>query len=373
MCAGNPINIGTANKFQSETDYASRASDGIAFNRYYNSQDDTEGLLGTAWRHGYERRLNIGSEEIKTVRPDGRIYTFISNSTGWQSDPDVTDTLEAIAGGWTYTTESGTQEAYDAEGRLLAITDRTGRTQTLSYDAKGRLTSVVDAYGRSLQFTYDSEGRLTTLTDPAGTTTTYFYSNNRLASVTYPDGVGRHYQYGNADYPNVLTAIVDGAGKTLAAWTYDENGWATASTHAGGADDTQLAYNGDDSVTVTNPLGKQTTYHFKVYHGVPKVVSVEGHATAACEGANRAYEYDESGFLISKTDWRGTVTTYVRDEQGRELSRTEAVGTAQERTVTTEWHPDFNEPLRITEPGQVTEFTYDAEGQLAGRNTSSAH
>ncbi len=370
FCVGNPINIGTANKFQAETDYASRASGDVAFNRYYNSQDDTEGPLGIAWRHGYERRLNISSDEIKTVRPDGRIYTFTPKDGGWQSDPDVTDTLEATVGGWTYTTVAGTQEIYDSEGRLLTITDHAGRTQTLTYGANGKLIEVVDAFGRSLQFAYDSEGRLTTLTDPAGITT-YTYSEGRLASITYPDGAERHYRYENGDYPNALTTIVDGAGNTLAAWTYDENGWARSSTHAGGADDTKVAYNGDDSVTVTNPLGKQTTYHFKVYHGVPKVVEVEGHATASCEGANRAYAYNDNGSLISKTDWRGTITTYVRDEKGRELSRTEAVGTPEERTVTTEWHPEFNEPVRITEPGQITEFTYDAEGRLLSRTTST--
>ncbi len=369
--AGNPINIGTANKFQSETDYASRSAGGAGFARYYNSQDGTEGSLGIAWRHGYERRLNISSDAINTVRPDGRIYTFTLDTTGWGSDPDVTETLEAIAGGWTYTTEADTQETYDVEGRLLTITDRAGRTQTLSYDAEGRLTSVIDAYGRSLQFAYDSEGHLATLTDPDGTVTSYQYTDDRLTGVIYADGVERHYQYGNADYPNALSAIVDGTGNTIAAWSYDENGWATASTHAGGADDTQVAYNGDDSVTVTNPLGKQTTYHFQVYHGVPKVVSVEGHATASCEGANRAYEYDDSGFLIAKTDWRGTVTTYARDAKGRERSRTEAVGTPQERTVTTEWHPEYNEPVRITEPGQVTEFTYNADGRLTGRTTAA--
>jgi uncharacterized protein RhaS with RHS repeats len=63
--------------------------------------------------------------------------------------------------------------------------------------------------------------------------------------------------------------------------------------------------------------------------------------------------------------------TYTRDDQGRELSRTEAPGTPQARTVTTTWDTTLNKPLVITEPERVTEYTYDAEGRLLIRQQSN--
>ncbi|MCP4127869.1 MAG: RHS repeat protein, partial [Gammaproteobacteria bacterium] len=128
-----------------------------------------------------------------------------------------------------------------------------------------------------------------------------------------------------------------------------------------------LTYNADDTTTVTNPLGKQTTYHFTVIHGVKKVTQVEGHPTASCEGAYKAYTYDTNGFLTSKTDWNGNVTRYTRDTRGLALTKTEAAGTPQERTTTTEWHSDYRLPLVITQPGKTTEYTYDAQGRQLTR------
>ncbi len=124
--------------------------------------------------------------------------------------------------------------------------------------------------------------------------------------------------------------------------------------------------------TVTNPLGKQTTYHFTTIHGVRKVTQVEGHPTASCEGANRSYSYDANGNIASKTDWNGVTTNYTYDmSRNLELTRTEAVGTPQERTITTEWHPDFRLPTKITEPKRITEYTYDAQGQQLSSKVSS--
>jgi YD repeat-containing protein len=74
--------------------------------------------------------------------------------------------------------------------------------------------------------------------------------------------------------------------------------------------------------------------------------------------------YDANGYLTSYTNWNGVTTTYTRNAAGQELSRTEAAGTAEARTITTEWHTDFPSPIRITEPHRITEYLYDARGRL---------
>jgi YD repeat-containing protein len=46
-------------------------------------------------------------------------------------------------------------EDYDASGRLIRITSRSGLTQTMSYDVCSRLTAVADDFGHALTFEYD--------------------------------------------------------------------------------------------------------------------------------------------------------------------------------------------------------------------------
>ncbi|MEW8057605.1 MAG: RHS repeat domain-containing protein, partial [Candidatus Thiodiazotropha sp.] len=96
---------------------------------------------------------------------------------------------------------------------------------------------------------------------------------------------------------------------------------------------------------------------------------IEGDRCTTCSsGGTQAYTYDTNGFVASKTDWEGNITTYTRDAQGRELSRTEASGTPNARTVTTTWDTSLNKPLVITEPDRITEYTYDANGRRLSAN-----
>ena len=45
-----------------------------------------------------------------------------------------------------------------------------------------------------------------------------------------------------------------------------------------------------------------------------------------------------------------------------EESRTEAYGTLQARTITTQWHATFRVPMQIDEPGRRTTYTYGSAG-----------
>lgn len=101
-----------------------------------------------------------------------------------------------------------------------------------------------------------------------------------------------------------------------------------------------------------------------------KITKVEGHQSANCAAANKETTYDDNGFVASKTDWKGNITTYVNNARGLEVSRTEASGTNDAQTITTLWHDTFNLPLRITEPERIVDFTYDTHGQLTNRKAT---
>ena len=74
--------------------------------------------------------------------------------------------------------------------------------------------------------------------------------------------------------------------------------------------------------------------------------------------------------LPARTDFKDNVTTYIHNERGLETSRTEAAGTAQARTTSTDWHPQFRLPTKITEAHRVTTFVYDAKGNLLIRTVT---
>jgi len=87
------------------------------------------------------------------------------------------------------TITGGSEEyLFDAEGRLVKVTDEYGNTRVITY-SNGRITSVTDGVGRSFVFTYDASGYLESIIAPDGTAVSYSYTvTGVLEKVTFPDG-----------------------------------------------------------------------------------------------------------------------------------------------------------------------------------------
>ncbi len=379
-CNGtNPVNGATGNKYQAESDYTGTGRLPLEFKRYYNSAYPEHRTLGLRWRHSYDRQLALTANDIYVVRPDGRAYRFVKIGGDWRPDADVADTLAPLseAGtitGWRYVRgEDDTSEYYDAKGRLTAIVSREGLGQDLAYDGLGRLYHVTDRLsGRQLLLAYDAQNRLSTVTDPAGNVYTYQYDVlGRLGTVLYPDSTPetlsdnpkRLYTYEDIRFPYALTGIIDENGERFATFAYDEQGRGILTEHAGGADRMTLTYQADGSSTVTDPLGTARTYGFQTILNVARSTGVTQPCGSGCGQQASSASYDANGNVVSRTDFKGVTTTYQYDlARNLETSRTEAVGTPEARTITTEWHPAFRLPTRITEPGRTTTFAYDAHG-----------
>lgn len=379
VCADtNPINITIGNKYQQQGDYRGAGAYPLSVVRAYNSHSESWRFLPSI------EAASIGHSVI-LFRDNGKGLSYWEENGNWVADPDVTGTLVASEDaygeitGWTYTNSNDQVETYDAQGRILSVTDRSGLSHTYTYQSDS--ITVTHTSGDTIVYHLDGSGRVIGFTDPDNKSYQYSYdTEDRIVSVTYPDDTPldttdnpkRIYHYEDNNFPNALTGITDENGNRYATWSYDEEGRAISSEHANGVDKVTLTYNADGTTTATNPLGKQTTYHFTTIHGVRKVTQVEGHPTTSCEGANKSYSYDANGNIASKTDWNGVTTSYTYDmARNLELTRTEAVGTPQERTITTEWHPQFRLPTKITEPNKITEYTYDAQGRQLSSKVSS--
>jgi hypothetical protein len=273
---------------------------------------------------------------------------------------------------WKLTYSGGLVEHYDLQGNLIKIISSSGAVQNLEYDlVSQKVIKVQDNKNHKLTFAYENN-QIKSVTLDDTKTTQYQYSTNGLINrVTYPGGATRIYHYEDSRFPAALTGITDERNVRYATWAYDAQGRGVSSEHAGGAEKTLLNFNSDYITTVTNSLGKQTIYHFEYLNGAKRVVKVEGVPTANCLGANQNYTYTPEGWVESKTDWKGIKTVYQYNSLGQEISRTEAFGTPEAKTIKTKWHSSLNVRTKITEPERETIYSYDNNGLLLAQKTRS--
>jgi RHS repeat-associated protein len=374
---GNPINAGTGNKFQVENDFAAEAHTGLPLTRYYNSQDTSASPFGKNWHSTWHRGLTMNGATVTITRADGRQDTFINNGSNvLTANPDVTSVLAPVMNGatqtgWALTLADDRVENYTPAGLLTSITTRAGLVTALTYDSSNRLAKVTGPFGHAMSFLYNASGNVSTLTAPDGGVYSYVYdAHNNLISVTYPDNTVRKYVYENTSFPNALTGIVDENGNRFATFAYDSQGRATSTQHAGGAELTSVAYNSDGTSTVTDARGNIHSYNLTTQFGLVKPTAITGAPMPSVGGS--AFSYDGNGFISSKADYDGNVTTYTHDTRGDETSRTEASGTPLARTINTTWSSTFHLPTLITEPtGRTIAFSYDTHGNLLTRTVTA--
>ena len=362
--AGNPINLAIGNKFQVVNDFIGSESFPLRLTRTYNSYTGE-------WSFNYTQSIATGSRYISATHEDGKTLIFKTHNA-YRGDPDIFNKIEPIIDGtgnrqgWKYTKINNTVETYNRINKLSSITDlNTDLTQVITY--KGKSIIVTTPTGQTLSLSLNNQKQVIRA-QHKGSVWSYDYSEaGSLETVTYPNGKSTHYHYENKQYPRALTGITDENGVRFATWAYDDQGRAISSEHAGGKEKVSLEFHDNNSTTVTNPLGKKTTYHFQQFNGVNKVVKVEGHQSTNCAAANKEYSYYPNGLLKTKTDWKGNTTEYKYNDQGLQVEKTEAVGTPQARTTTTEWDVEKRLPLKASDGLLETQYQYDEKGKLTSK------
>jgi YD repeat-containing protein len=382
---GNPINTYSGNKYQRISILGSSSGgEKLEFAWHYNSGNPT--YPGSEkWRHSYARNITVSAEDatLARVRRDsGKTLYFRLEDGQWLPDNGGAATLERVydadgaAVGWRFTTSENAVERYDAEGRLVSIRPKGEPAATLTYNDTGQLIRIDGGLGGAIQFSYAESGFLDAITLNDGRSWLFRYdSAQNVSQIISPDSTPqdlsdnprRIFHYEDARFRSALTGITDQNGVRFATWEYDDQGRAIASEHAGGVERTELTFNADGSVAVTNPLGRVTTYHFMSINGVGRVTQVEGHPTAHCAAANQSYSYTPEGWVESKTDWNGNTTTFEYNDRGLVTRKVEAAGTPEERVTTKTWHPEYRLPDVITEPDRVIDHDYDDAGRLIAR------
>lgn len=362
---GNPINFAIGNKFQSETDYQASGNSTLSFTRSYNSLD---GL----WRHNFSAYIRfVSAQYVSVVMAHGRESFFIVDGATVTPKSTELGVLTKTETGWQFLSTNNEHFTFDSGGKLTRWTNVRGRVHQFTY--AGSMVTVTDNVGNSLSFEENADRQPRTLTAP-GIQVAYGYNaNKRLISVSRTVGgqtTVRRFHYEDSRNNALLTGITDELGVRYATWRYDAQERAISSEHAGGAEKVGVVYNSDGTVSVTNELGKVANYSFHVIEGVKRISAIEGQPSANCPNSNSTFTYDERGLLKTKTDNKGHLTTYAYNDRGLEVSRTEAVGTPQARTITTEWHPTLFLPVSVTEPSRITHYTYDNQGRQLSQSVT---
>jgi RHS repeat-associated protein len=371
VAVGDPINSGAGNLFEAETDFVGAPNTQLELRRYNNSQiKTTVSAFGANWSSTFNRFVMASGSTAKVTRPNGQVESFTKTGSTWVSDPDVTDVLMQVAGGWQLLSSDDSVEAFSSNGALSTITTRAGLVTKMTYNTSNQLAQVTGPFGHILSFAYNGNGLISRMTTPDGGVYAYAYdANSNLISVTYPDNSKRQYVYQNANFTNFLTGVIDEDGNPYSTWTYAFNALTTSSQHANGVDLTKLTYNSDGSTTITDARGNSHTSTFTTQFGMVKMTAISGAPVQTAAG--RAFTYDANGFIASRTDWNGNVTAYTHDARGDETSRTLASGTSIVETVTTAWLTTFHLPTQIIEPNRTTTFGYDSNGNLLTRTLTS--
>lgn len=352
---GNPVNLVNGNKFQEEIDITSNSK--IGFSRFYNS---TTGL----WTHSFSRKLNTKNSTITLTKDDGSKVTFVKSNDSWL---EKTGNGKLVYEGvqFTHFQRAGEKDYFDGNGYLVKIARPSGNI-SIKRITNNKLV-ITHESGETLSLTLDAL-RQPLFVSSAEADITYLYNSyQRLVSAnkkTQNHTATRLYHYEDVRNPKLLTGLTDERGTRYATWSYDDQGRAISSEHANGTEKIALSYNTDSSTTVTNELGMQTIYRYQIIQHVRRITAIEGEPSANCPASDSRYTYNDHGLLRTKIDNKGNVTTYEYNDNGLVVSRTEAFGTPEARTITTAWHPTMLLPVTVTEPTKIIRYSYDAHGRL---------
>ncbi|MGE3298223.1 MAG: RHS repeat-associated core domain-containing protein [Porticoccaceae bacterium] len=301
-------------------------------------------------------------------------YQLFSEVGSYETlDGDFARLVGLADGRFLRTLNDGTRQEYDAAGLLTAEVDRNGNTTAYAYDAEGKLLRITDPAGALTVFTY-SGGRLSSVTDPAGRVSQFDHdADGNLIRVVFPDGAARDFGY---DGHHLMTSERDARG-ALTQRTYDATGRLLHTLRADGT--TRAATNAHAAAWVDPADGLGTATD------PAPVVRPEAAVSTFTDGngATSSYVTDAFGHTLELVDANGLTTRTERDADGNPVRTIRPDGSSITRTydargnlltetqqfngATRRWthDPVFSLPTAMTDPlGHATTYTRDANGNL---------
>jgi RHS repeat-associated protein len=286
---------------------------------------------------------------------------------------------------------------------LAEITDRMSFTNAYGYDNVRRKTSQTDSLGRTIYFNYCTCGALDSVVDALGNYTYFFYDNaGRMLNVVYPDA----YSVTNVfDSLGELVMTTDSAGISATNW-FNNQGLICARYNSGGQvsgitfdikdrpqdvldANNMIVTNGYDAVSrllargypdggvetfgylpagmfaYTNQLN--LTNFFGYDAGSRKIFETNANAEVI------GYTYNPASDLLTLTDGKNQITTWIYDQYGRVTNKLDQAGASVftylydgNNRLTNRWNAAASDTTRYRyDPvGNLTNVLYAVDPQV---------
>lgn len=424
---GDPVSPTTGKEFLTHTDLVVEGAYPIRMLRKFDSQTRYDSPLGYGWAFSYDKRLFKYADGSVIVRKNcGVRNRYVFSGNAYQTPVGTRATLtENPDGTFVVTQAGGSQEFYDAQGKLSAVQDPQGNRLEMSYDTRGRLplvgsspfaldpaTPAIVAYdyrltkveerlasgtltGNYVDIHYDdATGRVTDIQSSDGRQVTYNHDTTQsakhgnLLQVNGLEGLVSTFVYNDVDANSVLqdahnlTSIQIGANTTPYINQYDAQDRVIRQTH--GANVYAFAYTpgvettvthsiyGSDGTTLLNTLATTYVLDENGYPEETRWTLTDGTVYRQMQTRNaeaRVTQEDVYATPVGGTEALVRSITYDYDTAGNKTL--EEVTLADGEIITKIWGHDHNwvaweQAVSSADPAKVfrTEYTfyYDASG-----------
>ncbi|MES2757632.1 MAG: RHS repeat-associated core domain-containing protein [Pseudomonadota bacterium] len=407
---GNPVQLTSGAKVQTETDLIAGPGDFLRIERTYRTlrKNWSAQSAGIGWSFSFDRefvvnRFAFSLPFVTGTFGDGSVFAFDLLPGGKlvsRYDKRVSlKALDANYNDWLLTNINGQVERYknfQGSYRMVSAHGPSGGSATYSYDAE-QLILISDSNGRSVKIGW-RDGVVESI-DGAEGGVRYEYQQAsvsgqaditgmaRLDAVHFHgrDGAlvaSRRYHHESESSRYLLTGITGENKERFATYAYNDAAKALLSEHAGGAGRYTFSYPTDLTRRVIDPLGTERIWSLTYpADSRGRVASESRPAGAGSAPASSKFEYANRGDLASKTDFNGNKTCFVNDAaRGLETRRIAGlpaavscpvsannIGVNTARMISTQWHPDWTLKSVVAEPYRLTSYVYNGERGADGQ------
>jgi len=397
--------------------------DGVDYTLHYQSADLAVGAVADGWslsNHAVfkEQTVHMGGTErylVDTIRTEGdnTVVPLGSIELVFDANNDHIATRDR------YTKQTLYTFTYDADHRLVNVTDRFALSTQIIRDANGVAEQITAPHGQLTQLDVDKNNDLLSVTYEDGASYTFEYDQHLMTKEREPkgntflhifdadgkivrvvDAEAGEWNFAQVDEEDAgLNSVLRAAGDSVQYRNhYLNNGFLRSERIAPNGDTLVKESAVDDSETRLSSCGVNKTYTYKTQNGillkdpVEEKRELERAAVTMPSGLSRVQHYDTDfvfadGSLISTTKnvtQNGAVTTVTRDYNTSTATTTSPEG----RTSTVTFDKEsllpltvqtgglapvnylYDEQGRVIETAQgrrVTRFSYDSRGNMTQR------